>query len=544
MKRFVGFGILLSCFSISIFSQTFTEILGRPTDVSITVSILFDQKVDEYIEYGIASGNYTNITSTITNTANTPDEIEISNLLPDTKYFYRTRFRLTGSGSIFSASNEHSFHTQRPTGSSFTFTMEADEHLYDKKGVRSIYQICLANQAKDNPDFMFTLGDIFGDDHTPLTTTSADMDALHKDYRQYLGQICHSIPFYVCIGNHEGEKDYYLHQSPPNNIAVYGTLWRKFYYPNPSPNSFYTGNNDVEGFGMDKPENYYAYTWGDALFVVLDVYRYDSETSEKPGGWDWTLGQAQYDWLKTTLETSTSKYKFVLAHHVSGEGRGGIVQAKKFEWGGYAADGVTYDFKRNRPNMAKPIHQLFVDNGVNIFFQGHDHLFAHEIMDGVTYQEVPMPSDSTYEIGMLANADAYVSDTIEGTGHLKVTVNPTGVKVDFIRAFLPADTLSGQHHNGEIGFSYTIGNFTETAIPDFSDVETVKLFPNPAKDKLSIRSNQNTTIIHVKLLNILGQTLFESNNTELDVSNIPTGIYCVNITTLKTELNKKIIISR
>ena len=41
-------------------------------------------------------------------------------------------------------------------------------------------------------------------------TTSAQMDALHKDYRPYLGSICHSIPLFICLGNHEGEKAYYL----------------------------------------------------------------------------------------------------------------------------------------------------------------------------------------------------------------------------------------------------------------------------------------------------------------------------------------------
>ena len=35
------------------------------------------------------------------------------------------------------------------------------------------------------------------------------------------------------------------------------------------------------------------------------------------------------------------------------------------------------------------IHELLVQYGVNIF-QGHDHLFAHEVLDSVTYQEVPM----------------------------------------------------------------------------------------------------------------------------------------------------------
>jgi len=250
---------------------------------------------------------------------------------------------------------------------------------------------------------MFTLGDTFGDDHNPTTISSDELNTLHKQYRPFFGSVCHSAPLFICLGNHEGENNYFMGLSPTNNLAVNGTLWRKFYYPNPSPNNFYTGNTDVESNGIGNPENYYAWTWGDALFVVLDVYRYQSMTTSSPKGWDWTLGQAQYNWLKNTLESSKAKYKLVFAHHVSGQGRGGITLAKLFEWGGYENDGVNYGFTSNRPGMAKPIHKLFTDTGVNIFFQGHDHLFAHEIKDNVTYQEVPMPSDSTYQIGKLAN---------------------------------------------------------------------------------------------------------------------------------------------
>jgi hypothetical protein len=55
---------------------------------------------------------------------------------------------------------------------------------------------------------MLSLGDTFGDDHTPLETTSEDMRLLHLDYRQYLGQVCHSMPFLFCLGNYEGESGY------------------------------------------------------------------------------------------------------------------------------------------------------------------------------------------------------------------------------------------------------------------------------------------------------------------------------------------------
>ena len=125
--------------------------------------------------------------------------------------------------------------------------------------------------------------------------------------------------------------------------------------------------------------------------------------------------------------------------------------------GGYdGANGNKYSFPTQRPGWAKPIHKLFVDNGVNVFFQGHDHVYAHESLDGIAYQAVPMPSDSTYEIGKLANAGAYLSDTLDGTGHIRVTVSADCVKVDYVKAFLPADT-GGSKHNGDVAFSYTVG---------------------------------------------------------------------------------------
>lgn len=532
---------LIFGYSIS-YAQTYNEILGRPTDTSITVSVLFNKLVDIYIEYGTQTGVYNEATTQITNLTNTPDEIDLKALLPNTKYYYRTRYRLSGIGT-FLASPEHTFHTQRAQGSTFTFTVESDEHLYDKKGVKSLYNICLANQAADKPDFMFSLGDIFGDDHRPSTITSVEMDSLHKAYRPFLGSICHSIPFYVCIGNHEGEFDYYLAQTPPNNMAVYGTLWRKFYYPNPYPNNFYSGNTAVEPYGMGNPENYYSYTWGDALFVVLDAYRYQCDTSAKPKNWAWSLGDTQYTWLKNTLESSNSQYKFVFIHQLRGQGRGGVLDAKYFEWGGYEQNGTVNSFAINRPGWDKPIHNLLVDNGVNILFHGHDHLFSREDLDGVIYQEVPMPSDSTYEIGTLANADAYATDTVGGSGHLKVSVSPSCVKVDFVRAYLPADTISGIHKNREVAFSYSIGNCS-SAISETDENMLVNIYPNPASDNLTIALSQDIKHLEIRLLNSMGQTILQTQSNNIDISHFPNGVYFLNVRSDKYEVNKKVVIAR
>ena len=523
-------------------AQSSNIVLGRPTNNSITASVMFDVNKELFIEYGTQSGLYTNTTSPIINVSGIPDEIDLINLEANTRYYYRLHHRTPGNGA-YTISDEYTFHTQRAPGSSFTFTLEADEHLYDKKGVDNMYKVCLQNQANDQPDFMLSLGDIFGDDHNPDSITSGALDTLHKNYRPFLQDICHSIPFYVCLGNHEGENDYYLAQNPPNNLAINGTLWRKVYFPNPYPNDFYTGNTDVEPYGVGNPENYYAWNWGDALFVVLDVYRDECDTSAKPQKWAWSLGLPQYTWLKNTLESSSAPYKFVFAHHVRGQGRGGVTNAPFFEWGGYEQNGTSYTFPTKRPGWAKPIHQLFVDNGVNIFFQGHDHVFAHEVLDGITYQALPMAADSTYEIGMLANADAYVSDTLDGTGHLRVTVAPSCVQVDYVRAYLPADTVSGEHHNGEVAFSYTIGDCAPLSIPVQTKLDEIKVLPNPTQDVFRVQFANSPSKCRLKLINALGQVVSQVDGRQLNVQDFPSGMYFLSIETEAGTFQKRVIIA-
>lgn len=532
---------ILSGFN-NIFGQSYSEILARPTDNSVSVSILFNQNMDMYIEYGTQSGVYTNQSTTITNVANTPYIIEIQGLSANTKYFYRTRYRTSGGGT-FSTGTEHSFMTQRAAGSTYTFTVESDVHLYDKKGCANLYKVCLKNQALDDPDFMIDMGDTYGDDHFPFTITSAQCDSLHKVYRPLLGAICHSVPYYFCLGNHEGEMDYYMLQTPPNNLAIWSTLWRKFYFPNPEPNSFYSGNTEVEGYGMGNPQNYYAWTWGNALFVVIDAYRYQNDTTAKPKNWDWSIGITQYNWLKNTLEGSSAQYKFVFCHQVRGQGRGGALISKYFEWGGYENNGATYGFTTKRPGWAKPIHQLFVDNGVNIFFHGHDHLFSKEVQDGVIYQEVPMPSDSTYEIGMLANSAAYAGDTIDGSGHIRVMVSPECVKVDYVKAYLPIDTAGGIHHNRELGFSYTIGNCSSSVKEEKKIQNIMTAFPNPARDIISVSVPQGVSELKIKMINAFGQVVLETDSDNINVKEIAAGVYLLDIEADGVHSSSKIVIN-
>ncbi len=108
-----------------------------------------------------------------------------------------------------------------------------------------------------------------------------------------------------------------------------------------------------------------------------------------------------------------------------------------------------------------PIHQLFVKYGVTIFFQGHDHVFAHQELDGVVYQETPNPADATYTA---FNREAYRSgDVLPCSGHLRVTVSPAEVRVDYVRSVNPGDEKRAGAKDGDVGFTYAVKPRERTA---------------------------------------------------------------------------------
>ena len=135
-----------------------------------------------------------------------------------------------------------------------------------------------------------------------------------------------------------------------------------------------------------------------------------------------------------------------------GSGRGGVDECDYYEWGGRNKRG-DWEFKEHRPSWELPVHQLMSKHGVTIFFQGHDHLFCRQERDGVIYQEVPMPADHGYQT---YNDDRYQSGVKRpNSGHLRVTVSPENVKVEYVRSFLPKDETA-LNKTGDIAHSYSV----------------------------------------------------------------------------------------
>lgn len=535
-KRFL-LNVLLLVVSHVLLAQNFTEILGRPTNTSITMSVLFDTNVDVYWEYGTETGKYANKTNTYKLIANTPQEIDFNDLKPNTKYFYRIAYK-SGTSTSYVMGLEHTFQMPRPAGNTFSFAVEADPHL-DENSVPESLTLTMKNMLAKKVDFMIDLGDNFMNDKLSVKNQE-EITKRTTLFRPYFGALCHSAPLFLALGNHEGEYSF-VPNNTPTSMPVLATNTRKLYYPNPSPNNFYTGSEVAEPL-VGLRENYYAFTWGDAQFIILDPYWY----TVKKGDWGWTLGKTQYDWLKKTLAESKSKYKFLFAHQLIGgggtEARGGSEVAHLFELGGKNADG-SYGFDTNRPNWGKPVHELLKEYNATIFFHGHDHFYGKQDKEGIVYQEVPQPS--ARNISSVTGLEyGYIDGVLLASrGFLLVTVSPENVKVEYVKTFLPSEE-NNTRKNMDVAHSYIITPNVVTGLKEITEKEYVKIYPNTAKDYVKVEFLEKMTNYKIRLANMKGQVLSETyENDEVDVRNLPNGVYLLNIVNEKYQFNRKIVVS-
>lgn len=427
----------------------FNSWLCRPGADSITISVMAWEPMEVFASFGEDAKSLTQKSAPVTLAAGESKNIVLSGLKPDTSYAHQLTTKSATGDAV--PDNVRTFHTQRAPGSAFTFVMQADSHLDTNTNVQ-VYQQTLANMLAAKPDFMVDLGDTTMVDKFGRFYTRSESQ--YKAQRYYIGQIAHSTPIFLALGNHDGEKAERL--DGPNSMPIWSLANRKKFFPNPEPGGIYTGNaTPLDSAGL--LQNYYAWEWGDAQFIVLDPFWATKRDSRGDDNWDRTLGDAQYRWLTKTLEDSKAKFRFVFLHHLIGgldhDVRGGIVNVPYLEWGGKNSDG-TNGFAKNRPGWALPIHALFVKHHVSAVFHGHDHLYVKEEADGIIYQEVPQPGHPN---GHTRSAEdyRYKGEVRPASGHVRVTVSKDEAKVEYAFTTVPGVTGS-QEPNGSVQHSYII----------------------------------------------------------------------------------------
>lgn len=425
--------------------------LGRPTDRGITANVLTTSvTVQALIEYN-TMGTTARRTSSFELRPGEPREVVLDGLEPNCAYEYRVVNASTGA-PLLPEKMRGTFHTQRPRGSEFEFTVQADSHL-DGNSAADVYEQTLENVAKEKPDFHIDLGDTF------MTGKIVDRTAALKQYlaqRYYLARVSEFAPVFLTIGNHDGEEAGTGRGGQSMQLAAWSCMQRKRFFSNPEPNLFYSGDS-TERAGVGRLQDYYAWEWGDALLIVLDPYWYSGGTRGGNEPWGMTLGKEQYDWLASTLRRSNAPFKFVFIHQLVGgldaAGRGGAEAAPLFEWGGHEKDG-RYTFAQNRPGWGMPIHNLLVETGVTIVFHGHDHFFAHQVVDGVVYQLVPQPANPNARKDQAREYGYVTGDFLPSSGRLVVRVRPEQVQVDYVKT-VSSGMAKRKPPNESIAFTYT-----------------------------------------------------------------------------------------
>lgn len=143
---------------------------------------------------------------------------------------------------------------------------------------------------------------------------------------------------------------------------------------------------------------------------------------------------------------------------------------------------------------------------------------AGDLLGGTSYGTASIGNDILPAMGNLGGAEGFVPPLPAGT--YTIWLNQTGGLSESTLNFVVDETLSLEDNS--------------------LNQNNISIFPNPAKNYISISSNQN--IEEITLFDILGKRIKSvRNTTTLDVSTLTNGIYLASIQTVSGTTTKKVI---
>jgi hypothetical protein len=105
----------------------FNIVLGRPTLNSIAMNIIASESINLFVEYGYSKAQYSKRSSRMTIKANTPVVLELEDLKPNSKVYYRIRW-ISAKSNSGQLSKQYSFSTAKKADMKFSFTIQGDTH--------------------------------------------------------------------------------------------------------------------------------------------------------------------------------------------------------------------------------------------------------------------------------------------------------------------------------------------------------------------------------------------------------------------------------
>ncbi len=318
----------------------------RPdTSTSMTVSWTTDSPANPTIgQFGVASVDENTVHGTTLPAAGelgVTHTVEFTNLAVGTLY----RYRVGGEGGW---SDEGTFRTSAPDGCTpFRFVALGDNRPDADWLPQLKWNPILEEAVNAGPSFILHTGDIVKEGKTRKQWA---------DFLQNSTPYMARVPLMAAIGNHDdgpvdGDGSNYAHV---------------FAYP----------RNDVTG-----TEDYYYFTYGDAIFVSLSTQTFRGGTIPF---------QEQADWLDRVLTANPRKWKFVFLHHppYTSHARYDLLFTE-FE----------FNHPPNENNQNPALVPVFDKHHVDMVFAGHNHYYERfrPLRQGPTHTDgTPV---STYDEG-------------------------------------------------------------------------------------------------------------------------------------------------
>jgi len=339
----------------------------------------------------------------------------LDGLAAGTRYGYRLLSAIPGGEPLPVARGD--FTTQRTREVAFTAALMTDPHtgsFPEGSAEMEVLDEVVRRVRRERPDFVLALGDnvAWRTSRNRPQTDTVGVRRAYTMYRRHMGPLTMSCAHFGLIGNWEGETG----KLPPESTERVGEVRRRF-TPGPDHLTYPQGGSPRE--------DYYAFDWGPALFVILNVQSYTAPSGETINAAsdvtlveDWTLGREQFDWMERTLAGSDHPFKFVCIHHAVG-GNGGDQANTLYGRGGARASEV---------GEQKLVHEAMREFGVQVFFYGHDHVFVDDVVDEIHYA-LPGSCGAPWKFPKETTGyDRFWSDS----GHGRLEVRPDRATVSFV----------------------------------------------------------------------------------------------------------------
>lgn len=207
-------------------------------------------------------------------------------------------------------------------------------------------------------------------------------------------------------------------------------------------------------------------------------------------------------------------------------------------------------------NVRSDAKDVAVDGDDNIYFVGSFQNTA-DFDFSSSQQEITSNGDDDFFIEKIdGNSNLLWANSIGGSSWdiaYGVKVNPsnlvytTGTFTGLVDFDFTTNTDPLTRGGGYNVFTTTWDNSNSLSVTESSNSVTTTLFPNPAKDKVSVRFSKNMNTVNATLYTINGEVLLQKKyrNVEailLEVQNFSNGIYFLNLTSDTLNETQKLII--